>query len=192
MFCGEARMPLLSFVSRPQGLLSCPDRRNKDILISNPACLTKTVAFHFEDRGIGPCPYTFPSFRRINFHETGYCRKLIKSPPWSLGSSCLPPAGTNNLAAASEGGCGPSQFQCMHLNLNQILSINDWNRRPRECIPEGYRCDGRHDCQDGSDEVECFVKLPRRKTFRYFSRGNLHLFNLSIQASLIQKRIFFF
>ena len=35
--------------------------------------------------------------------------------------------------------CADDEFQCLQLNLNQILSINDWNRRPRECIPQAYR-----------------------------------------------------
>jgi len=63
--------------------------------------------------------------------------------------------------------CAENQFKCLHLNLNQILTMHDWNRHPRKCIPQSFRCDG-HDCQDGSDEVECFVQLPRKKTFRCF------------------------
>ncbi len=40
---------------------------------------------------------------------------------------------------SQDSSCEPYEFQCLHLNLNQILSINDWNRRPKECIPQSYR-----------------------------------------------------
>lgn len=48
--------------------------------------------------------------------------------------------------------CSPAQFRCRAENRNQILSINDWNREREKCIPAARRCDGRHDCQVGSEE----------------------------------------
>ena len=35
--------------------------------------------------------------------------------------------------------CGPDQFKCLQLNLNQILTMHDWNRHPKKCIPQSYR-----------------------------------------------------
>ncbi len=35
--------------------------------------------------------------------------------------------------------CEPDEFKCLHLNLNQILTMHDWNRHPKKCIPQSYR-----------------------------------------------------
>ena len=35
--------------------------------------------------------------------------------------------------------CAENQFKCLHLNLNQILTMHDWNRHPRKCIPQSFR-----------------------------------------------------
>ena len=42
-------------------------------------------------------------------------------------------------AEADPGGeddCAEDEFHCLHLNLNQILTIHDWNRQPKTCIPQ--------------------------------------------------------
>ena len=69
--------------------------------------------------------------------------------------------------------CKEGQFLCNNTLSNTILSINEWNYEVREhfvswvmvmaintfqgerCIASSMRCDGRHDCQDGLDELGC-------------------------------------
>lgn len=61
--------------------------------------------------------------------------------PWVL-SSLLLPAGPNVTATspAPRGRCSRFEFECQQLH---------------KCIPNWKRCDGRRDCQDGTDERNC-------------------------------------
>ena len=34
---------------------------------------------------------------------------------------------------------------------------NDWECRNGQCISKDFRCDSDRDCQDGSDEDDCFT-----------------------------------
>ena len=51
--------------------------------------------------------------------------------------------------------CEEGQFLCNNTLSNTILSINEWNYEGERCIDNAMRCDGRHDCQDGLDELGC-------------------------------------
>jgi len=51
--------------------------------------------------------------------------------------------------------CKEGQFLCNNTLSNTILSINEWNYEGERCIASSMRCDGRHDCQDGLDELGC-------------------------------------
>lgn len=56
--------------------------------------------------------------------------------------SLLPPADPNVSSSppAPRGRCSRAEFECQQLH---------------KCIPNWKRCDGRRDCQDGTDERNC-------------------------------------
>ncbi|XP_023324362.1 vitellogenin receptor [Eurytemora carolleeae] len=71
--------------------------------------------------------------------------------------------------------CDLDQYKCRNENAD-ILAINEWNREAANCIPMRKRCDGRHDCQDGSDEFECkFLEQEQGRHFLCFEGFNNNL-----------------
>ena len=44
------------------------------------------------------------------------------------GISCLDQQEHDDLS------CGPEEFKCLQLNLNQILTMHDWNLHPKVCV----------------------------------------------------------